>query len=208
MTALSIRDPRKGFCMSSHDKSPQSPFEALLFKACFFGESKGCTFCLDHFFQTEETVDIQDTLHSRLAKNPGFPFSDCIHQVPAYMCPTGSTFASGTLLHIPIAHQGSLYNPCRIQPAIPGAGFIFIEDDWYTVHLPRCGKPHIDFDWARRPGSCSTCRGVSSAIANSRSSSFRRYSYIGRKNASELRITQFAMVALVMDAPYCFQSFS
>lgn len=30
----------------------------------------------------------------------------------------------------------------------------------------------------------------------------------GKKNASEFRITQFAIVALVIATPYCFHSFS
>ena len=51
--------------------------------------------------------------------------------------------------------------------------------------------------------------GVSSAITNPRFRSFLwKYSYIGRKNASEFRSTQFAIVALVISTPYCFQSFS
>ena len=58
----------------------------FFFKACFFERIEGCTFYFDRFFQTEETVDIQDTLYSRLAVIQVFPFRDCIHQVPAYMC--------------------------------------------------------------------------------------------------------------------------
>ena len=40
----------------------------FFFKACFFERIEGCAFGFNRFFQTEETVYIQDTLHSRLAR--------------------------------------------------------------------------------------------------------------------------------------------
>lgn len=120
----------------------------FFFKACFFERIEGCTFCLDRFFQTEETVDIQDTLHSRLAVIQVFPFRDCIHQVPAYMCPTGSTFCIRHFVvpAIPIAHQVAFESLQEFNRVIPGAGFrVFIEDDWYTAIFPAAEKPHIGF---------------------------------------------------------------
>lgn len=62
---------------------------------------------------------------------------------------------------------------------------------------------------ARRPGSFSTCTGVSSAIANDLASSFlRRYAYMGRKKSCAFAISQFANVVRLISAPHCFQSCS